>query len=190
MIAIQKSQYITPQEYLEWGTKQPTKYEYIDGQIIAMTGGTIPHNEIAVNLTTALKNHLRGRSCKVLMADAKVEISEQEPFYYLDVMVSCDERDKKAIKMIKYACLIIQVLSPGTEAFDRRKKIQSYRRISTLKEYILVSADQIMFECFRLNEKGVWELYSYLEGDNFEFKSVNFGSPIDLIYEDVFLGEL
>ncbi len=190
MIAIKNSQYITPQEYLEWEEKQPMKYEYIDGEVIAMTGGTIPHNEIAVNLTTALKNYLRGRGCKVLMADAKVEISEQGPFHYPDVMVSCDERDKKAIKVIKYPCLIIEVLSPGTEAFDRGKKFKNYRRISTLKEYVLVSADEMMLECFRLNEKGVWELYSYMEGDNIELKTVNFGSPIDLIYEDVVLGEL
>ena len=189
MIAIKNSQYITPQEYLEWEEKQPIKYEYIDGQIIAMTGGTIPHSEIVANLTTALKNHLRGKGCKVLVADAKVEISEQGPFFYPDVMVSCDERDKKARQAIEYPCLIIEVLSPGTESFDRGKKFQNYRRISTLKEYVLVSANEIMLECFQLNEKGVWEFYSYQEGDNIELKNFNFSCPIDLIYEDVFLGE-
>ncbi|MGK7922667.1 MAG: Uma2 family endonuclease, partial [Trichodesmium sp.] len=102
---------------------------------------------------------------------------------------TCDERDKKARKAIKYPCLIIEVLSPGTESVDRGKKFQNYRRISTLKEYVLVSANEIMLECLQLNEKGVWEFYSYQEGDNIELKNFNFSCPIDLIYEDVFLGE-
>ncbi|MEB3339782.1 Uma2 family endonuclease [Okeania sp.] len=81
MIAIKNSQYITAQEYLKWEEKQPIKHEYIDGEVIAMTGETIPHSEIIANLTTALKNHLRGKGCKVLVADAKVEISEQGQFF-------------------------------------------------------------------------------------------------------------
>lgn len=187
MVAVPERQYLTPQDYLDWEEQQSIKYEYIDGEVFAMTGGTIPHNDLAVNLTTALKNHLRGKGCKVSMADAKVGVSERGPFHYPDVMVTCDERDRRAIRVIYYPCLIVEVLSPSTEAKDRGKKFQNYRRISTLKEYVLISYEQKVIECFRLNEKGVWELYTYLEGDEVELKSIDFRSPIELVYEDVIL---
>lgn len=187
MLAVSDRQYLTPQDYLDWEEQQSIKYEYIDGEVFAMTGGTIPHNDLAVNLTTALKNHLRGKGCKVSMADAKVGVSERGPFHYPDVMVTCDERDRRAIRVIYYPCLIVEVLSPSTEAKDRGKKFQNYRRISTLKEYVLISSEQQVIECFRLNDKGIWELYTYAEGDEVEFKSVDFCCPIELVYEDVIL---
>lgn len=187
MVAVSERQYLTPQDYLFWEEKQSIKYEYVDGEVFAMTGGTIPHNDLAVNLTTALKNHLRGKGCKVSMADAKVGISESGLFHYPDVMVTCDEIDRRAIQVIYHPCLIVEVLSPSTEAKDRGKKFRNYRRISTLKEYMLISSEQKVIECYRLKEKGVWELYNYTEGDEFELKSVDFRSFIELIYEDVLL---
>lgn len=187
MVAVSDRQYLTSQDYLDWEEKQAIKYEYVDGEVFAMTGGTIPHNDLAVNLTTPLKNHLRGKGCKVSMADAKVGVSECGPFHYPDVMITCDKRDKRAIRVIYYPCLIVEVLSPSTEAKDRGKKFQNYRRISTLKEYVLISSEQKVIECFRLNEKGVWELYTYLEGDEVELKSVDFSCSIEVIYEEVIL---
>ena len=187
MVAVPDGEYLTPQDYLDWEEKQSIKYEYIDGEVFAMTGETIPHNDLAVNLTTALKNHLRGKGCKVSMADAKVGVSERGPFHYPDVMVTCDERDRRAMRVIYYPCLTVEVLSPSTEAKDRGKKFQNYRRISTLKEYVMISSEQKVIECFRLNEKGVLELYTYSEGDEVELKSVDFRCPIELVYEDVIL---
>ncbi len=194
MIAQLQPQFMTPQEYLEWEEQQPIKYEYINGEVFAMTGGTIPHNDVAINLTSALKNHLRGKGCKVQMADAKVGVSQNGPFHYPDVMVSCDSRDQKARKVIYHPCLIVEVLSPGTEGFDRGKKFKHYRQIETLKEYVLIDADKINVECYRLNEKGKWELTSYsLEemGTEVEVQltSVDFSCPISLLYEDVVFSE-
>ena len=161
MIAHPQAQLMTPQEYLDWEEQQPMKYEYINGQVFAMTGGTIPHNDIALNLASARKNHLRGQGCKVQMADAKVGISQNGPFHYPDVMVSCDPHDQRERRAIYHPCLIVEVLSPGTEACDRGRKFRHYRRIDTLKEYVLIDADRIFVECYRLNEKGKWELTAY-----------------------------
>lgn len=193
MIAQTNHQFMTPQEYLEWEEQQPIKYEYIAGKVYAMTGGTIPHNDIALNLASALKNHLRSKGCKVQIADAKVGISSNGPFHYPDVMVSCDPQDQKARQIIYHPCLILEVLSPSTEAFDRGKKFQNYRRIDTLKEYILIDSEKMSVEYYRLNEKKKWELTPYSledETDNpteleIEFISVNFRCPISLLYEDV-----
>ena len=186
---------MSPQEYLEWEAQQPLKYEYVNGEVFAMTGGTIPHNDIAVNLTTALKNHLRGKGCKVSMADAKLGISEKGPFHYPDIMVTCDERDRRAIEFVQYPCLVVEVLSPGTEAYNRGDKFKHYRRLKSLKEYVLISADKMYVECYRLNERGRWELttYSVEETEDIEpelhLTSVDFRCPISLLYEDVIFPE-
>ncbi|PSF37495.1 hypothetical protein C7H19_10020 [Aphanothece hegewaldii CCALA 016] len=197
MVADPKLIYMTPEEYLDWEEEQPLKYGYIDGEIYDMTGGTLPHNEIAVNLTTSLKTYLRGKGCKVFMADAKVGVSEKGPFHYPDVIVTCDPRDQKARRVIYHPCLIVEVLSPSTEAFDRGDKFKHYRQISTLKEYVLISADKINVDCYRLNENNKWELTSYSldemnlspEEIEIEFTSINYSCPLSSMYEDVALGE-
>lgn len=187
MVATPQPKYMTPQEYLDWEEQQPIKYEYINGEVYAMTGGTLAHNSIALNLASNLKTHVRGKGCKVFMADAKLGVSEKGPFHYPDVMVTCDERDKNAKKVIYHPSIIVEVLSPSTESFDRGKKFQQYRRISTLKEYVLISAEQLTVEAFRLNDRGIWELYTYMEGEEMYLNSVDFRCAIELLYEDVVL---
>ncbi|MEL7036862.1 MAG: Uma2 family endonuclease [Cyanobacteria bacterium J06592_8] len=197
MIAQREIEFMTPQKYLEWEEQQPLKYEYIDGQVYAMTGGTLAHNSIALNLASALKNDLRGKGCKVFMADAKVGVSQDGSFHYPDVMVTCDSRDQTSRQVVYHPCLIIEVLSPSTEGFDRGKKFRNYRRIETLKEYVLIDADRMNVECYRLNEKGKWELTAYSPEDpipnntglDIELNSINFQHPISLFYEDVVFPE-
>ncbi len=187
MVANPDPKYMSPEEYLEWEERQEIKYEYVNGEVFAMTGGTIPHNAIALNLASALRNHVRGGSCRAYMADAKLAVSEKGPFHYPDGMVTCDERDRQALKFIQFPCLIVEVLSPTTEAYDRGGKFTHYRRIATLKEYLLIDAQKISVECFRLNEKGIWELHPYTEGDEIHLTSVDFRFPLSLLYEDVVL---
>jgi Uma2 family endonuclease len=197
MIAQSQPQLMTPQEYLEWEEQQPIKYEYINGGVFAMTGGILPHNDIALNLASALKNHLRGKGCKVFMVDAKVGVSPNGPFHYPDVMVTCDSRDRTARQVIYHPCLIVEVLFPSTEAFDRGNKFRNYRRIETLKEYVLIEADRMNVECYGINEKGKWELTPYSLEETTEngtelevhLTSVDFRCPISLLYEDVVFPE-
>jgi Uma2 family endonuclease len=197
MIATPEHRPMSPQEYLAWEEEQPLKYEYIHGEAYAMTGGTLPHNSIAVNITTTLRTHLRGKGCKVFMADAKVSVSEKGPYFYPDVVVSCDERDRRALTMVQYPCLIIEVLSPGTEGYDRGDKFKFYRRLKTLQEYVLVDAEKLSVECYRLNERGKWELTAYPLDDlstdgqdtDVQFTSIDFLCPISLIYEDIELSD-
>ncbi len=185
MIAEPNFKYRTPQEYLDWEATQEIKYEYIDGEVFAMTGGTIPHNLISGNLYALLKNHLRGKACRVFFADVKVQISEASSFHYPDVMVSCDERDRPAIQLIQYPCLIVEVLSPSTEAYDRGEKFRRYRQLPTLQEYVLVDATQMSVDRFsRLSERK-WELQTYSGGEGLELNSVDWQGAIELLYEDV-----
>jgi Uma2 family endonuclease len=184
---------MTPQEYLQWEDAQPLRYEYLHGEVVAITGGTIPHNQVAVNLAAVLKAHLRGKGCKVLTSDAKVAVSEQGPFHYADVTVTCDERDKTARQFIRYPCLVAEVLSPSTEAVDRGEKFRQYRRIETLREYLLIDPDHPNVECYRLNERGNWELFQFMiedagtDADTYEIELTSIGLtfPLSLLYEDV-----
>lgn len=169
MIAQIQSPRMTVAEYLAWEAEQPIKHEYIDGEVYARAGSTLPHNDIAVNLTSLLRPFLRGKGCKVRMSDAKVRVSEQGPYFYPDVVVSCDERDRRATDAIRYPQLIIEVLSPSTGAFDYGKKFQYYRQISTLAEYVLIDATQIRCDRYTKNAADKWELTSYPEtGENLE----------------------
>ncbi|NJN58743.1 MAG: Uma2 family endonuclease [Leptolyngbyaceae cyanobacterium SL_5_9] len=184
---------MSPQEYLVWEESQPLRYEYLHGEVVAMTGGTIPHNQVAVNLASVLKAHLRGKGCKVLTSDAKIAVSEQGPFHYADVSVTCDERDRAARQFIRYPCLVAEVLSPSTEAVDRGEKFRQYRRIETLREYLLIDPDRPSVECYRLNERGNWELFQFAIEDSdaeteaceVELTSVRLTFPLSLLYEDV-----
>ncbi len=185
MVANPQFEYMSPQEYLEWEKTQELRYEYIDGEVFAMTGGTKPHNRIAINLGTELDNFLAEKSCEFYISDVKVQVSEAGPYHYPDVVVTCDERDKERIDMIRHPCLIVEVLSPSTEAFDRGKKFTRYRQSNTLQEYVLIESDEIAVECFRKNDQGLWVLHTYGEGDTLNLESVGISIPVEKLYRRV-----
>ncbi|MDJ1179314.1 Uma2 family endonuclease [Roseofilum sp. BLCC_M91] len=185
---------LTSQEYLEWEVQQPLRYEYFNGEVFAMAGGTLPHADIALNLASLLREPLRGR-CKVRNSDAKVGITDEGPFTYPDLSISCDDRDRSARQFMRYPCVIIEVLSPSTEAYDspsetlreRGGKFALYRRLPTLQEYVLVSSETKTVEIFRQNDVGEWRFIPYSEGDTIELVSLGITLSLNAIYEDVVL---
>ena len=176
---------LTPTEYLEWEEKQDLRYEYIDGEIYAMTGGTLNHSKIGGNVYYLLQTHLRGGGCQVLNSDAKVQIAESNDYVYPDVSVSCDERDKTATKSISHPCTIVEVLSPSTKAYDRWEKFNLYRRSDVLQDYVLVDTDRIEIALYSKNDLGKWEITRYVAGDLVELKSINLTFPIEQIFEGI-----
>ena len=177
---------MTPQQYFEWEAQQELRYEYFDGDVFAMTGGSLPHADIALNIASILRSHLRGR-CKVRNSDAKVGITDDGPFIYPDVSVTCDERDRTAQKFSRYPCLIVVVISPSTEAYDRGGKFGLYRRLETLKEYVLVGSATKIVEIFRRDDEGGWMFIPYSEGADIDLVSVGIEVSMNDIYEDVML---
>lgn len=191
MIAISHKPYMTPEEYLEWEETQELRYEYVDGVVYAkdevygMTGGTLAHNDIALNLYSALRSPIRTKGCRVNVADVKVQTAETGAFFYPDVLISCDPRDKIATKFVRFPCLIAEILSPSTESYDRVAKFAQYRRLESLREYVLISSEKVSVDIFRLNDSQQWELTPYAAGEIVQFTSVDFECPIELLYEDV-----
>jgi Uma2 family endonuclease len=186
MIAAYKSPSLTPQEYFDWEAQQLERHEYFDGEVYAMAGGTMAHADIALNIATTAKGYLAGR-CKVRNSDAKVGITENGPFTYPDVSVSCDDGDRSAQNFIQSPCLIIEVLSPSTEAYDRGGKFKLYRRLSSLQEYVLVGSESQSVEVFRRKASGSWEFTAYGEGDEVTLSSIDLVVAIGVFYEDVVL---
>jgi Uma2 family endonuclease len=187
MVATLGHPHLTPQEYLDWEPLQDLRYEYINGEVYAMTGGTLPHSEIAGNFIALLKTHLRGKGCRVLGSDAKIGITDDGPFLYGDVSVTYDPRDRTALKYARYPSLMAEVLSPSTEAYDRGGKFALYRRLESCKEYVLISSEAISVEIFRLNEKGKWELTPYTQGDEIHLSSIDLRFSIERLYEEIVL---
>lgn len=176
---------LTPAEYLEWEEQQELRYEYIDGEIYAMTGGTLNHSEIGGNFYYLLKTHLGGSGCRVLNSDAKVQIAESNDYVYPDVSVTCDERDRSATKFISHPCTIVEVLSPSTKAYDRWEKFNLYRRSDALQDYVLVDTDRIEIALYSKNDRGKWEITRYIAGDIVELKSINLSFPIEQVFEGI-----
>lgn len=137
-------------EYLEGEKVSEIRHEYIGGAVYAMLGGSEAHNVLCGNLYTALRQHLRGKPCKVFMADMKLRLSiaEDDIFYYPDVFVSCDPADNETFFKTR-PILIVEVLSPSTERLDRREKFLSYCRLPSLQEYVLVDQEKMWVTRFQ-----------------------------------------
>jgi Uma2 family endonuclease len=178
---------MSPQEFLAWEETQELRHEYVNGKVIAMTGGTIPHNDLALNLFLVLAPHVRSRGCRINVSDVKVKMRRR--FRYPDLLVTCDDRDKNAIKLFQYPKVIVEVLSPSTESTDRREKLQEYQNIPTVQEYVLISSDRVMIEVYRRGEGRIWFYERYELDDTFILESLDFSCAIAQIYQDVALPE-
>ncbi len=189
MIAVPEFQPLTPQQYFEWEAQQELRYEYFDGNVFAMTGGSLSHGRIGLNVSSLLKSRVQGQGYLVFNSDGKVGISEAGPFTYPDTSVSCDERDRTATEFIQFPCLIVEVLSPSTEAYDRGDKFALYRQLESLQEYVLVGSETKTVEVFRRESNGIWSFIPYAGEDEVEFASVELTVSIDAIYEDVILAQ-
>ncbi|MCF4970775.1 Uma2 family endonuclease [Nostoc sp. CMAA1605] len=187
MIASSQENYlVTPEEYLQLEEQSQEKHEYINGYIYAMAGASDPHVTIALNLAVLLRNHVRGSGCRVYMSDMKARIESLNRFYYPDVMVTCDQRDQETPNYKKFPCLIVEVLSDSTEAFDRGDKFADYQALESLQEYVLINTKRQRVECFRRNEQGLWILQSYTSAQElFSLNSVKFEGTMAALYEDV-----
>lgn len=187
MIANLDYYFLPPEEYLERERKSPNKHEYIRGQIYAMAGASRAHTLIVLNLATLLRNHLRGSGCIPYTTDMKVRLETTNAYFYPDIVVSCDARDRDSLTrdFICYPCLVVEVLSSTTAAFDRGDKFAEYRSLETLQEYVLIDQEQMAVDCFRRNSEGFWVLYPYRKRDEVDLSSIDFRCVIESLYEDV-----
>ena len=178
--------YFTPEEYLEIERISLIKHEYLQGQMVAMAGASKAHVIITGNLSALLVNHLRGTGCIGYAADMKVRLPSLSLFYYSDLAVTCDDRDRVSSEaFILYPKLIVEVLSDSTEAFDRGDKFADYKAIAELEEYILIHQKQILVELFQRKSDNLWVPQIYRTGDTIKLASIDFSCAIATLYEGI-----
>jgi Uma2 family endonuclease len=177
----------TLEKYLEIEVDSPIRHEFVDGYMFAMAGSKDNHNTIVINLTTQIRQAIRGTLCRVFAENIKVQ-TPMNKFYYPDVFVTCQEpNDGSTIK--QFPCFIIEVLSDSTTDIDRDEKFHNYRKISSLQAYILVSQKHKVVEVFSHLEDNTWR-YEILENEGkLELPCINASLTLEDIYEDVDFGQ-
>ncbi|MCB9451764.1 MAG: Uma2 family endonuclease [Anaerolineaceae bacterium] len=184
----QEPQYMTEAEYLEFEESSEFKHEYVNGRVYAMSGGSLRHGVITVNISTDLNIQLEDRDCKVSSPDTRIKIEAMKSFRYPDVTVYCGEEDyvDNRADILGNPLVIVEVLSPSTALTDRNEKLEEYIKIETLQEYVLVSQDEAKVEIFTRHEADKW-LYSIVKGleNSFELPSIGCKLELSRIYRKV-----
>lgn len=176
---------LSPEQYLAREKRSKERHEYVAGEVFAMVGTSLAHNTIAGNLYIALVQSLKKRRCEVFMGEVKLHVAKADAWFYPDVMVTCAKDLDPSQSVLTDAELVIEVLSPGTARFDRDVKLFAYRKLPSLREYVLVSQDKRRVEIFRRGPDVGW-LHVVFERDQaVRFESVGVKIPMRRIYEKI-----
>jgi Uma2 family endonuclease len=181
---------IPPEEYLELERKSETKSEYLKGEVFAMTGASLRHNLIVTNMVAALKQQLKQTDCKVVASDMRVAAPGATLYTYPDVAAFCGEPklEDEQFDTLLNPCLIVEVLSRSTAAYDREIKFGLYRTIESLTEYVLVAQDGCHVAQCAKQPDGRWLLTDYRSPeDTLRLESVKCSLPLKEIYDKVSL---
>ena len=181
---------LSEEEYLKGELTSEIKYEYIDGYVYAMAGGTANHKRIARNVSNLLENYFikKESPCESFLSDMKVKESESDSeknikYFYPDVFVTCDPNDNESKYYRISSIIIIEVLSESTRKYDLTTKKLYYFNIPTLKEYIVIEQEFCRIEVFR--KKDNWNSTSYFLGDEVTFESIDVTVSVEAIYRRV-----
>jgi Uma2 family endonuclease len=179
---------ISEEEYQRLEAQSPVRHEYVNGEVFAMTGGTLRHNVIAANLLVALRNRLRSTSCQAFINDVRLRVEQAHAYYYPDLLVTCsrsgEQLDMNAMQ-VDDAVLVIEVLSTSTEATDRREKLIAYRTLGNLCEYVLISQDEPRVEIHRRRGDIGWERIEHSGLETVHLASIDLDIAMRDIYEGV-----
>ncbi|MCC7527733.1 MAG: Uma2 family endonuclease [Candidatus Melainabacteria bacterium] len=183
---------LTAEEYLEFEAASPVRHEYVQGLVFAMSGSTYAHNVIAGNFYGILHAHLRGSGCVAFMNDMKLNVKAADSFYYPDIMVTCEKPRNDAV-FVDSPVLVVEILSPSTKQIDRREKMVAYRKLPSVKEYVLVHQEAALVEIHRREANGAWLIELFRSAEMVRLESMPGGVlelPVDDLYEGLDLSLL
>lgn len=160
MSAVLTKTHCSAEDYLKQERSSSYKSEFVDGEVYAMTGASRKHNLIAVNIAGELRNQLKNRPCEAYVNDMRVKAAEARSYHYPDIVVVCGvpQFEDEQVDTLLNPTLLIEVLSPSTEAYDRGSKFAHYRKIASLREYLLVAQDQPNIERYVRQGEAAWVL--------------------------------
>ncbi|HTN92768.1 MAG TPA: Uma2 family endonuclease [Sorangium sp.] len=173
-------------EYLDQERASTTKHEFLNGEIVAMAGGTPEHARLCMSVGAELRVQLRGRPCAVYSADLRVRVQATGLSTYPDVSVVCGklERDLGDKDAALNPSVLVEVLSDSSEAYDRGQKFAHYRHIPSLREYVLVSQHEPRIEVFHRNEDDSWTLREARAGQGAHLEAIGCTLSVDEVYRD------
>jgi len=180
--------YLTPAAYLDLERHGEEKHEYIDGTLVAMAGGSANHNRIQFNMIANLKPQLRPKGCFGFGSDMRVKSGAYSIYSYPDLSIVCGKPEYGPDRpdTLLNPILLVEILSPSTERYDRGKKFAHYRRIPTLAEYVLVAQDAPLIEHYVRQPDGTW-LWAAVEGlaETITLPTIDCSLPLAEVYDQV-----
>jgi Uma2 family endonuclease len=166
-LAAQKSIF-SASDFLTWDATQTERHEFFNGEVFAMAGGTDAHSIVSGNVYMALRNHLAGTPCRVFNSDVKLHVEQANSYFYPDVFVTCSSEDANQPLLKNKPELIVEVLSESTAAYDRGRKFEAYRKLPTLREFVIIDPTTRQAETYRKGEEGLWVLHPFTFGQGLE----------------------
>ena len=184
-----KYNYVSPEEYLAAERTAKEKHELHEGHIVTMTGASVEHNDIVSNLIGSINPFLKGKSCRVFPSDLRTYIPTAESFTYPDVSIVCDKlnlKDDEYKDTLLNPSVIIEVLSPSTQKYDKGNKFFYYIQIATLKEYILIDSVACYVQTARKQADGSWKFEETTDTNtSLHIQTINHSIPLQEIYDRV-----
>ena len=184
----QAKSYIEPDDYLAIDSQAEYKSEYFRGEIFAMSGASLRHAEIVTNLVSNLHGQLRKSSCRVYSSDVRVKVAPTGLYTYPDVVIVCGkaQTERKKEDTLINPVVILEILSPSTEAYDRGEKFEHYRTLESLTDYLLVAQNKAKIEHFHRQDDGQWALSeSRSIDDTIEIASIECKLALSEVYDKV-----
>lgn len=177
-------QTLSIEEYLASERDVEVRHEYVGGQIYAMAGTSDRHNRIAINFVTKLDPHLEGNSCELFISEMKVKVAD-DLVYYPDVLVACDKPPRDPYYRT-HPVLVVEVLSPSTQRIDQGEKLNAYRNVPSIRDYLIVAQDQMRVDLHQRQDDGDWKHLIFTEPDEaVEFVSIGLSLQVSDIYRGV-----
>ena len=176
---------MTAQGFLAWDATQTVRHEFVHGEVFAMAGAGEAHVTVALNVAMQLRQHLAGSPCRTFIIDMKLRVEAVDAFYYPDVMVTCSAADAADAMIKREPTLLVEVLSPGTAAYDRGDKFAAYRKLTTLREYLLVDTDSRRCDVYRRGDDGLWVLHPFEAGQAVGLASVGLELSAEALWAEV-----
>lgn len=176
------------EEYFEFDKNSEGRFEYFDGKVFELSGVSVQHADIEANLIALLKRELDSRDCRVNPANVRIKVPKLPTYRYADLSALCEERviEKIAdIDVLVNPSLIVEVLSPSTERYDRGEKFSEYKSIASFREYLLVSQEKKFVTLFTKYNDRFWFQSEYGDGEELRLESLDCSLKVDDIYDGI-----
>lgn len=187
-VELTSSQKMTLEEYLEFEYNAEGRYEYFDGEVIETSGGSPEHSLLGSRLSKLLGNQLDPKGCLVYSSEVKIKVPTMLPYRYGDVSALCSQPICELFgkqRLLVNPSLIIEVLSPSTEKYDRVSKPKAYKSIESLCEYMLIWQDKKFVMLFTRHNEKFWFQSEYVEGETLKIESLECELKVDEIYQGI-----